>query len=233
MTIDLHSLMAPYALDALAPDERIRFQNHLDDCVDCQAELAGFEATAARLGDAVSQTPPAALRNRLLAEISSTPQVRPVVTSLAERRGLRRTLPRLAMAAAFMVGTVGVGGYVVEHQNAQDVRQHSADIQRVLAAGDAKTVEKNFSKGGNVRMVMSASKDSAVIFANQLPDPGRGKVYQVWMIDDDEPTSQGWFKSSDEMIMDGITKADSVAVTVEPKGGSEQPTTLPVASIRV
>lgn len=231
MSIDLHSLLAPYALNALDRDERARFEAHLDQCAHCQDELAGFVATAARLGDAVSHTPPPALRERLLGEITQTPQERPVVSALAGRRGLRRTLPRLAVAAALLVGAAGVGGYVVEHQNASNERQHNADIQRVLAAADAETVEKVFDDGGNVRMVMSPSKDAAVIFANELPDPGSGKVYQVWLVDDDGPASQGWFKRSDEMVMDGITQADRVAVTVEPEGGSKQPTSAPIATI--
>ena len=40
MSADLHSLLAPYALDALDDEERTRFEAHLDQCTDCQAELA-------------------------------------------------------------------------------------------------------------------------------------------------------------------------------------------------
>ncbi|MEJ7635623.1 anti-sigma factor [Aeromicrobium sp.] len=231
-TTDLHSLIAPFALDALDPDERSRFAAHLDQCVTCQAELAGFQATASRLGDAETLTPPDGLRDRLLSEISQTKQERPVI-ALAQRSALRRTLPRLAMAAAFLVGTVGVGGYAVEHQNAGAEQDRNAAITRVLSSADAETVAKSIPTGGNVRMVMSASKDSAVIFANDLPSPGDGKVYQVWMIDDSGPTDQGTFVEDGDMVMDGITKADRIAVTVEPEGGSERPTTPPVATIPV
>lgn len=233
MTADLHSLLAPYALDALDTEERVRFEAHLEDCTTCQAELAGFQATAARLGEAVGQSPPAGQRARLLAEIKSVPQERPVVTALAQRRGLRRTLPRLAVAAAFVIGAVGVGGYVVERDRAADEHDRNIAISRVLSAEDAQSVAKSFPTGGNVRMVMSPSKNTAVIFANQLPDPGAGKVYQVWLIDSSGPVDQGTFKRSGDMIMKGITEADSVAVTVEPEGGSKQPTTDPVATIPI
>ena len=233
MTADLHSLLAPYALDALDTEERVRFEAHLEDCTTCQAELAGFRATAARLGEAVGQSPPAGQRARLLAEIKSVPQERPVVTALAQRRGLRRTLPRLAVAAAFVIGAVGVGGYVVERDRAADEHDRNRAITRVLSAEDAQSVAKSFPTGGNVRMVMSPSKNTAVIFANQLPDPGAGKVYQVWLIDSSGPVDQGTFKRSGDMIMKGITEADSVAVTVEPEGGSKQPTTDPVATIPI
>jgi anti-sigma-K factor RskA len=233
MTTDLHSLMAPYALDALDADERTRFEAHLEQCATCQSELVGFQATAARLGEGAQLAPPSGLRDRLLAEVSTTPQERPVVDSLAQHRGLRRTLPRLAAAAAFVIGTVGVGGYLVERDKASDVSNRNEAITAVLSSEDATTVAKSFPTGGNVRMIMSPSKDSAVIFAHDLPDPGAGKVYQVWMIDDSGPQDQGTFKRSGDMIMDGISKADRIAVTVEPDGGSKLPTTAPVATISV
>ncbi len=62
MTTDLHSLMAPYALDALDPDERLRFENHVEQCPTCRSELAGSQAAAARLGEAEHRTPPPGLR---------------------------------------------------------------------------------------------------------------------------------------------------------------------------
>jgi anti-sigma-K factor RskA len=233
MSVDLHSLMAPYALDALDADERSRFEAHLDQCVDCQVEMAGFMATAVRLGDAVSHTPPPALRDRLLAEISTTPQQHPLVSSLAEKRSLRRALPRLVMAAAFLVGAVGVGGFLVERDNAQQEHDQNVAISRVIGAEDVATKAKTFDTGGSVKMYSSAAADSAVIIAKGLPSPGAGKVYQVWMIDRKGPTSQGTFGTDGQMIMKGVSGADRVAVTVEPAGGSKQPTSAPIATIAV
>jgi anti-sigma-K factor RskA len=233
MSVDLHSLMAPYALDALDADERSRFEAHLGQCVDCQVEMAGFMETAVRLGDAVGHTPPPALRDRLLSEISTTPQQHPIVSSLAERRSLRRALPRLAMAAAFLVGAVGVGGFLVERDNAQQEHDQNVAISRVIGAEDVATKAKTFDTGGSVKMYSSSAADSAVIIAKDLPRPGAGKVYQVWMIDHAGPTSQGTFETDGQMIMKGVSGADRVAVTVEPAGGSKQPTSAPIATIAV
>lgn len=233
MSIDLHSLMAPYALDALDNHERGRFEAHLDQCTDCKNELSGFMATAVRLGDSASHPPPPALRDRLLAEISVTPQQRPVVSSLAERRGLRRALPRLAMAAAFLVGAVGVGGFVVERDKAHDEHDQRVAMSSVIGADDVTTAGEQIDTGGSVKLYASASQDSAVIVAKDLPRPDDGKVYQVWMIDGQGPTSQGTFETGGEMVMDGVAGADRVAVTVEPKGGSKQPTSAPIATMAV
>lgn len=232
MTADLHSLMAPYALHALDPHERARFEAHLDQCADCQSELLGFLATAARLGEAEHLTPPAGMRDRLITAVTSIPQERPVVTMRAQR-GLRRTLPRLAMAAAFLVGTVGVGGYVVERENASEQVAARDAIATVLAADDLDTKTKRFDGGGALRLISSESKDSAIVVANDLPALKGGKVYQVWLVKDDSPESKGVLAMSGPTIMRGLAGADRVAITIEPKGGSDQPTTAPITTIAI
>ncbi len=230
---DLHSMIAPYALDALDDHERARYEAHLEDCADCRAELSGFTATAARLGEVETQAPPAGLRDRLMAEISTTRQDRPVVVSIRERSALRRTLPRLAMAAAFLVGAVGVGGYLNEREQANEFRAQSETISSIVAASDAKITDKPFGESGRVRLIASESANSAYIIASSLPGLPDGKVYQVWMVKDDSPISQGVFASSGSMLMRDLGGADRVAITVEPAGGSKQPTTTPIATLAV
>ena len=86
MSVDLHQLIAPYALDALEADDRSRFEAHLALCEQCRVELVGFMSTAARLGEAEAVTPPPELRERLLTMAESTSQEHPVVTALSQRR---------------------------------------------------------------------------------------------------------------------------------------------------
>lgn len=233
MTADLHSLMAPYALDALNELERARFEAHLVQCASCQSELSGFVATATRLGDAAEVAPPAALRERLMAEVATTRQDRPTVSTLPKPGLMRRTLPRLAMAAAFLVGAVGVGGYLNEHDNADRLRADKEAITAVVSASDAVTTDKSFDDGGRVVLVSSDEADAAYIKASDLPGLESGKVYQVWVVKDDAPVSEGVFERSGEMIMKDLEGADRIAITVEPKGGSKQPTSPPIATLAV
>lgn len=233
MTADLHSLMAPYALDALDELERARFESHLVQCISCQSELSGFVATAIRLGDAAEAAPPAALRDRLMAEVATTRQDRPTVPTLTKPGLMRRTLPRLAMAAAFLVGTVGVGGYLNERRELDNERADREVITAVMGASDAVSIDKSFDDGGHVRLITSDQADAAYIVARDLPSPGKGKVYQVWVVSEDLPRSEGVFERSGEMIMKDIADADRIAVTIEPEGGSKQPTTPAVATISV
>ena len=58
-----------------------------------------------------------------------------------------------------------------------------------------------------------------------LPEPGAGKQYQLWGIVDGQPASAGVFDSKDELLaMQQIDGAAAFAITLEPEGGSENPT---------
>ena len=233
MTTDLHSLLAPYVLDALDPDELSQFEAHLEHCPDCRTELGGFRATATRLAEAQSHVPPAALRQRLISTIASVQQERPVVTSISPRGRLRQGVPQMVAAAALVLAAAGGGGYLVERDRADDQRQQNVAMTSVLGAADATTASKTLPGGGTVRLVTSASRDAAVVVADGLPPLKDDKVYQVWLVKSSVPESQGTFSRSGAMVMEDLAEADQVAVTVEPDGGSEKPTTAPIVDVPV
>ena len=49
MPVDVHSLVAPYALDSLGDEEERGFEQHLATCERCREELAGLREAAASL----------------------------------------------------------------------------------------------------------------------------------------------------------------------------------------
>ena len=86
MADDLHTLSAPYALDALTPDDRERFEEHLATCEKCRAELAGLSDAAAALAFAVAgPAPPPELRGRILESARREPSN---VVALRPRRAI-------------------------------------------------------------------------------------------------------------------------------------------------
>ncbi|MGW0416661.1 RskA family anti-sigma factor, partial [Streptomyces collinus] len=74
---DLHSLAAPYALDALEPGERRRFEKHLGSCGRCADEVRALSEDAVRLAWSTAAPAPAALRDRVLAAVRTLPQEQP------------------------------------------------------------------------------------------------------------------------------------------------------------
>jgi anti-sigma-K factor RskA len=231
-TLDLHTLAAPYSLDALDAHERARFEAHLDQCAECRAEVAGFHLTAVRLAEAEADTPPPALRERLLADIASTAQEHPVVTSLAQHGRLRRAAPRLLVAASVLVAAGAVGGYVVERDRAEELRADTQQIGAVMVADDATMLDGSVRTGGSMRIVASPSHDAAVVMGTGLKQLDDEHVYQVWGMRDGEPHSLGVLGHGAGMVfVESLGTNDEFAVTVEPTGGSQEPTTPPVASM--
>ncbi|MFA0963858.1 anti-sigma factor domain-containing protein [Roseivirga sp. BDSF3-8] len=58
-----------------------------------------------------------------------------------------------------------------------------------------------------------------------LPQPQKGKQYQLWAIVDGEPRSAGMVSDLNGVnVMQQIDDASAFAITLEPEGGSEKPT---------
>src|SRR5437763_413205 len=88
-------------------------------------EVAELRETATRLADATEVTPPARLKEAVLAEVARTPQAR---RARAARGGEARW--RRWTAAAVAAGIVAIGAaaatYVVEDQRVRDAQAHAA-----------------------------------------------------------------------------------------------------------
>ncbi|MEU7407708.1 anti-sigma factor [Streptomyces sp. NPDC044948] len=82
-------------------------------------------------------------------------------------------------------------------------------------------------------MVVSEGQDRAVFLASGMAEPPRGKVYQLWFDDHGTMRSAGLMdpgSTSQAVLMEGaVDGAAGVGITVEPSGGSEQPTSDPIA----
>jgi anti-sigma-K factor RskA len=90
------------------------------------------------------------------------------------------------------------------------------------------------SGGGSVRVIASKSHNAAVVLGESLPTLDDSQTYQVWHMEDGKPTSVGLLGHGPGMLYaKGANAADAYAITVEPKGGSPQPTSDPIAATPV
>jgi anti-sigma-K factor RskA len=71
---DVHTLAGPYAMDAISPPDRARFDRHLARCEDCAREIASLREATARLAAAAAVIPPPALKARVMAAAAATRQ---------------------------------------------------------------------------------------------------------------------------------------------------------------
>ena len=236
--MDVHKLTGAYAMDALDELERARFEQHLAQCDDCRAEVAELRETAALLSETVAVTPPASLRDSVLAGIS---QVRPLAPEVptssthdAGRRAARGRswVPFLVAAALALI--VGVGALVTQpwaSDDSDDVERLTA-AEQVLQAPDAEEVVVDLGEAGRATVTRSKSQDRAVITTEDMVSAPAGKDYELWFIEGDEFVSAGLMPDDPDqtVVLDGpAAEAAAVGITVEPDGGSEQPTSDPIA----
>ncbi|MFI9821902.1 anti-sigma factor domain-containing protein [Streptomyces sp. NPDC052013] len=252
---DLHTLAAPYALDALEPAERVRFERHLSSCGRCAAEVRDLAEDAVRLAWSTAAPAPPALRERVLAAARATPQ-EPVPQRAARTRA--RQLPpyvwgtqppprsrerqRPALLVPFATVTAAAALVVAALFGAQAnrtedrlnaERDRSREIAHVLAAPDARASTGRDAQGRTIGVIASASEESAIVTLGGYGEPPDGRVRQLWLMRPDaQPRSLGLFEADTPLVASGLdTSATSLAVTVEPDGGSPQPTTQPIVQL--
>jgi anti-sigma-K factor RskA len=215
---DLHTLTGAYALHATSDTERVAFRRHLTACAPCRAEVREYRDTAARLGGTTTAAPPPHLRQAVLTRIHTERQAR------TPRRRVPVVRPAAAAAVLLFAMAVVLGVLTMTRQHDLDQALHRTDaLSTVMRARDAR-----FAHGDGLTVVVSASRNQGVLLAD-LPPPPAGHTYQAWTVDSRYHPAGPLTGGMTELT--GVTTADRVAVTVEPPGGSAQPTTEPVAQI--
>lgn len=252
---DAHALAGAYALDALDTAERDQFERHLRGCRACQAEVRGFAATAASLARATAAEPPPGLKERVLAAAAVTRQLPPEVTVAAADEPRRRReraapatrspwMPRLALAVGGggLVAAAALGYVTVSAQNQVATSQaQSQELAAVLTAPDAHITSGATSAGGTATVVASPSEGKMVFTSSGMQALPPSKVYQMWFVGPGNtrsaglvpPASSAGNGSTPPVLASGLESGDKVAVTVEPAGGTSQPTTTPIVVLTV
>jgi anti-sigma-K factor RskA len=231
MSTELHTLSGAFALDALSLEEAREFRTHLEGCAVCRQEVRELRDAAARMGQIEALAPPPELKARVLATADRTPQKPPKVTPLSGTTPARRRWAlRLAAAAAAVVvvagGAIGIGTLVGDDETGLQ-----PTVVQVFEAGDAHVAEVETSHGP-LRVATSSGKAEMAVDTSDLVSLDSAHVYQLWSIQDGSPVSVGILddpRTGAAMPMPAA--GTEVAITVEPAGGSERPTTDPIAQL--
>ncbi|MDQ0868726.1 anti-sigma-K factor RskA [Arthrobacter sp. V1I9] len=252
--VDLAEL---YALDAVTEQERSAIDQYISAAP--AAERDSFHERVRQSRETLTRTfkaeeePPADLFDRIVAQLPAqdarrdpgapAPSAGAFTSSAAgssdelakarqrreERRrptGARRWLAGIAAAAAIALGGVGVGSYFADQND---------PLNQVVRAGDLREASVDVAGGGTATVQISSSEDAVVVRMKDVPAPPEGKVYQMWLIpkDGSAPVSQGLMDAealSKPAVVEGISSAAALGITVEPVGGSESPTMPTVAA---
>ena len=234
---DPHTLAGAYALDALGPADRARFERHLGGCPACAQEARGLQEATARLADTLATRPPDGMRERVMAAAARTRQSPPAV------RPVRATRPRpgrrwgMAVACGVLAIAVVVGAlaFHMKQQLNQD-QARSRAIAAVLNAPDAAMMTVTASAQGTGTIVMSHQDRALVFTAARLPALPSSQRYELWLMGSSGPRAAGMLPEpragmTAPVIVSGLRTGDTFAVSAEPASGARHPTSRMILKV--
>jgi anti-sigma-K factor RskA len=205
-------------------------------------QLPPLETQAPSRADAGASVTDIASRQKAAASAPASTQSSPVEAPTAsERKAQSRwfTKPAIVLAGvAAAVGLIAGGGVLVNTIGDANTQQVQADaLAAITSADDSQQLAADVAGGGTAKLVWSNSLGTSAVMVDGLAALDADKVYELWYIGGDGPRAAGTFTVGDSgstwRVLDGEMRAgDLVGVTVEPAGGSEQPTTDPIVAIQ-
>jgi anti-sigma-K factor RskA len=242
-----HTMAGAYTMDALDDRDRSRFERHLGRCRECSQEVRGLREATARLATAAAAQPPAAVKERLLAQTTRTRQLPPVTTGALETpmrhlgvpgpgyshwpRNRRWVwVPRLALASIFFIAAaiIWATGSARQPRLAQEPPRSHA-IAAVLTAPDATVISAVVMTGGKATVVMSHHERMLVFAAAGLRTLPASCRYELWLMEQSRDRPAGLLPTprhgmTGPVIASGLEPGDQLGLTVEPASGSRHPT---------
>lgn len=226
---ELLTLATPYALHAVTAAEAIEIEGQLAVAPADVANAFISEVRAVRQAMAVVSTatalePPPRLRTRLLDAVTSPGDSQRGRPDRPTRN--RWQTVALAAAAAIAVGLAAVGiGLAIRPSPAPP-----STAAQVFAAPDVRTVSGPVTGRGTATLVFSRERNAGVLVMNNVVAPNAGSVYQMWLVGDNGARSAGIIDAasvapSTKAVLTDLGDSKVLAFTVEPTGGSAQPTT--------
>jgi anti-sigma-K factor RskA len=232
-------LLGAYAVDALPDDEAAEFRAHIAGCAEHAAMAAELRAVASALAtDVAAAQPPSNLRARVLTAVAREPQEstlalpRRIDTAPSGRqqpgapfwRSVRPLQAWGALAAAIIAGLVV---WNVALQSEGDDDRFDATNATVISA-----LQANGVSGAGSALYFD-DEDAIVLVADGIDQLDASQTYQLWALTEGDPVSLGVMRPDaagrmESVVPFEIADASAIAITIEPAGGSAQPTSDPV-----
>jgi anti-sigma-K factor RskA len=225
--------VAAYMLGALEAEKVAEFERHLESCRRCQTEIRWLRAAVEALPEAVERHEPSPqLRERLMEDVRA--ERRAAATPRSTEPGAHGRLGRLlhgsgsygwrplAGLAAVALVAVAVAGYAIGTSGG--------------GGGPTSTIVSGKAPGITAEVVRKG--DSAELRLANVEMLPEGRVLQAWVQREGEvepvealfvPDREG---NASTMIAD-MNGVEVVMVTREPSGGSEAPTSSPIATVPI
>lgn len=241
---ELKSLIAPYVLGAVSPEETEFVRAHIVACDECMAEADSYATVVSSLALSVDEEPlPDGFIDRVLSRTQEESQDSAVLTAVASAEPVvatssehpvtllehpRRRAGLLADAAALLLVAVLAGSLIATMNELSDTHSElEQERDRLAALVDVQGGMRLCGPSDGTVGAMLPTDDGGIFLVHGLEDAPDDHTYQVWLIEDNRPTSAGTFDPSEGVgtleVDESLEGVESVAVTVEPDGGSSSP----------
>jgi anti-sigma-K factor RskA len=202
-------------------------EEHLLSCWICRRESGAFQTIAEQLSLAVPPVnPPPELKERLMQRTQGSRAPQPVPDRVSGRPWLERLLPAWGLTSLALIIILGIFSLALW--------QRIDHLELATSPGGMRAVPLNatdeFPNATGFVLVGADGRNGALV-VDGLPPLDDAHQYQLWLVRDDTRTSGAVF-STDEQNYGGtrirapgsLLEYSAVALTVEPTGGSPQPT---------
>lgn len=163
------------------------------------------------------------------------------------RASVRRSRWAAVAATLLLVTTIaGVGLWSGERASEREARasleaiasqQASSEEERAListlmASEDVSHLTVPSRDGGSLQLLYSREQQAMVVQGAGLPALSEGETYQLWMIDGDDIADAGLLEDPGTAVTHhgAIPEDVTIGLTIEPAGGSVQPSMDPIAA---
>jgi anti-sigma-K factor RskA len=221
-----------YAIGALDSGEMAALEFHLLTCEICKAELLTYAPLSEQLLLAVPpQRPPSMLRRKLQAHLPSARKTSKPKFSWS----FTQTTVGFAMFVLLALSIFSIFQTQKLVQQQSKLAQQAETSQIALAAmsyPETKAIPIN-AENISGTLLLAKEQNVAVIITWNLPVLKPDQTYQIWLIDPQgKRTSGGIFNAQPELPYATATVTspgslinyNGIGVTIEPAGGSPQPT---------
>jgi len=222
---ELRGEYGAWALGIAEEPERSEIGAHLArKCPDCEAGVRSAMATVAAFSGAVTESdPPKRLRSRVVAMVAPEP---------------KRAFVFLPWAVSALLAIALVSVAIPGRQSTKENPDVTKLTQALTILNDPVARDVTFGDPA-ARGRVFVSPKGVVLIAAHLPALEANRTFELWILPTTgnpvpagtfhgESISNGSNASSAVYVYQGSTaNAAAVAVTVEPEGGSPQPTTTP------
>lgn len=213
-------MLIDYFNRTLTEDEMIQFENHLIECPSCQEELMEWEMLTEYLPyESEAIEVPTDLKARIFASLPDIPEQEKVEpTPIKEKSRRRMGLVTSVLAAGLFASLVANAFLFSETQKEPEIAQSEIQLigQSILAP------QEGTSASAVAMLIADGNQNILLLDAKDLPTLSKDELYQVWVIEGDQPYPAGIVQPNEtgtgtvsHPLTDLSGTWDTVAITVE------------------